>query len=332
MATDSPEVEVVVVPVAVCQHGWEERPTLMGWPREDGTWLRGSLDGSADGTVQKLLKGALPPGAGRVLDREDFRADRVTFLEETVAGRARLTLLYTFALPMALADPGLPKHDRWITLVKPEPKATEARQVGARMIGDAPNAFEVVDYWRRVLEATAGGLRFLARYWAMPQLRDVYSAVWGYEQDPAAFSKWAVGRRGALTEAADPVENTDLSDELAEALAKAPASLGEDGDEQRTTSQGSGAEPRTPASMLAWEALVNTLRSPKGVGLRLSNDVVRRPALSVAVVAGVAALVAYQASTRGPTPTWYKTKVDQPQDHKLERPYTPRPAWLVPAG
>lgn len=332
MATDNPEVEVVVVPVAVRQHGWQERPTLMGWPGEDGTWLRARprdrADGSADGTAQQLLENAHPPGAEHLLeDREDFRADRVTFLEETVAGRVRLTLLYTFAFPMALADPGLPEHDRWIPLVKPEPKATEARQVGARMVGEAPNAFEIADYWRRVLEATAGGLRFLAHYWAMPQLRDVYSAVWGYEQDPAAFSKWAVGRRGALTRAAEPIEDADLTQELAKALEDASTSTSPDDDRKEAVHDLRQAATRT-ATMAAWEALTRTLRSPQGVGLRLGKGSPLHPA----VIAGVAALVAYQASTRGPAPTWYETKVSEPQEHKLERPYTPRPAWLVPAG
>lgn len=331
MATDNPEVEVVVVPVAVRQHGWEKRPTLMGWPGEDGTWLRvrprDRADGSADRAAQQLLKDALPPGAEHLLPWEDFRAGRVTFLEETVAGRARLTLLYTFALPMALADPEAPQRDRWIPLVKPEPKATEAREVGARMIGEAPHAFEIVDYWRRVLEATAGGLRFLSHYWAMPQLRDVYSAVWGYEQDPAAFSKWAVGRRGALSEAIKAIKDADLTEELARALEGASTASSPDEDRQEATHDLRQAATRT-ATMAAWEALTRTLRSPRGVGLKLGKG----SPLPPTVIAGVAALVAYQASTRGPAPTWYETKVSEPQEHKLERPYTPRPAWLVPAG
>lgn len=316
---DRLDVDVAVIPVSVRQHGVSDRPTLMALPGGDGAWASEALVVTAAGTAQRVLAGCLPPGA-EILQPER-QPSPMTFVEERSRGRARLVLLYTVALPMALCDPQAPDSGRWVPLLRPEAKASEARHVGDAMLAHVPFAIDIVDHWRQALEETGAGLRFLARHWTMPQLRDVYSAVWGYEQDTASFSKWALKRPGALTSLVEELQNRDLTDELAETLAGAS--------ELADQAQGSGgrraqrAAGRSATNMAAWTAVSRSLRPSTAVGFSVGGVI-----LPAAVLAATAGLVAYQASTRGPPATWYTTLTSQPEQHKLEHIYLPRPAWL----
>ena len=317
----APSVEVVVIPVSVRQDGPDGRPTLMGWPGLDG-WARKALGRTAAGTAGYVLKKCLPPGAEMLLPQR--QPQPVTFAESRGRSGTRLTLLYTVALPMALCDPAVTGSERWLPLLRPEERATDARRVGAAMLVERPFAFEIIDHWRQALEQTGAGLQFLSRHWTLSQLRDVYSGVWGYEQDTASFTKWALKRPGAFSELVQPLEDKDLTPEIAEALATA-SDAGE-GPRGRASSSARAAEAATNA--IAWTALARGLRPAKSVGLSAGAAALVGGALPVVPIAAAAAAVAYQASTRGAPANWYTTATDAPDQHRLEHVYTPRPAWL----
>ena len=309
------EVQVAVVPVSVRQDGVNGHPTLMGWPEEDGSWTTGALTGTAADTAQRLLTGCLPPGAQ--LLKPETRP--VSFVEDRRRDGTQLTLVYTAALPMALCDPEAPDSDRWVALLHPEEQKSAARKAGDKMITDVPFAVDILTHWRRALEETGAALRFLARHWIVPQLRDVHSAVWGYKQDTASFTKWALKSPGALSPLVDEMKNSDLTEELAETLALASEAV-----HNPEASQGARRLADTSAAdMAAWTALSKTLR-PSGIGL-----IVAAGAVPAVVLAGAAAVVAYRSSRRGaPAKTWYTTCVPEPERIKLAHSYPPRPAWL----
>lgn len=320
-------IRVVVVPVSVQQHGWESRPTVVAWPGEEGAWAQDLLEGSAFSTAQGLLAGLLPMSA-QLLDPARLTPQPVTFMEGSQGWEQGLTLLYTVAVPMALSDPETEHGDQWVALVRPEPTAKEARRKGRDMLADLPYVFEIVDYWRRVLDETAGGLLFLSRYWTKPQLRDIYTAVWGYEQDAAGFTAWAFGGRrsgGAFSKVGHRLGHPDITDELAEALADAAAAV-DDPDAKAEGRSDRQTAARTAGSMAAWTALAQTLRSPKAVGLRLGG--LPATVLPAAAVAAAAGMVAYQASARGGQPSWYTTTTSDPNRYRLKSVYKPRPGWL----
>lgn len=315
---DALSLEVAVIPVAVRHDGVDHRPTLMAWPAPDGHWTRHSLVGTAASTAQVALQESLPPGAA-VLQAQLHPAP-ITFVEE----RRRLVLLYTAALPMALCDPAAPEADRWLPLLAPEAKASDARRIGEGMLADAPFTRSVLNHWRQALEETGAALTFLARHWTVAQLRDVYSAVWGYDQDTASFTKWALRSPGVFKPLQDKLPpNSDLTDELADALADADAFIS-------GPTAGSASRARRPppaANKPLWAALSRSIKPTAATGLGL----VKGP-LPVAIMAAAAAVVAYQTSTRGPAPTWYTTAVERPEEHQLEQVYAPRPAWLAAPG
>jgi hypothetical protein len=315
--------DVVVVPVAIRQ---ADPPTLVALQGPGGGWACQPLVGTAQGTAQRLLTGVLPPGTD-ILELSRQRARPATFVEGE-AGNPRLTLLFTLALPMALADDAAPEHDRWTPLVHPRSTATAARVIGGDLLANVPFAHAIVDYWRQSLEETAAALLFVSRYWTLPQLRDVYSAIWGYEQDTASFTSWALGRGGALSDVVAKLEDTDVTDELAAALADAAEAMDADAADRTHAAR---AAMRSAASMAAWTALTRSMRSPKAVGLRALGSAATFGIPAAAVVAAAGA-VAYQSSARGRAPKWYRTAVEHPIEHKLKRTYAPRPAWLDQAG
>jgi hypothetical protein len=313
------QVQVAVAPVSVRQDGVNGNPTLMGWPGKDGSWATGALSGTADGTAQRLLADCLPPGAQLLR----LTAVPVGFVEEPQRDGTRLTIVYTAALPMAFCDPEAPDSDRWVALLHPEEQKSAARRAGDKMVTDVPFAIEILHHWRRALEETGAALRFLSRHWIAPQLRDVYSAVWGYKQDTASFTKWALRNPAALSPLADKIKMTDaaLTAELAHTLAR--ASQLTDGSTP-PASHDAPAPATTPAvDMAAWTALSKTLK-PTGVGLMVTAG-----GVPTVVLAAAAAVVAYRSSSRGaPAKTWYTTGKPEPEKTKLAHSYPTRPAWL----
>ena len=187
------------------------------------------------------------------------------------------------------------------------------------MVADAPFASEVLVHWREALEATGAALRFLAGHWTAPQLRDVYSAIWGYKQDTASFTKWALRSPGAFNPFVQKEESPDLTDEVAEGLYLASMASYGDAD---ATSQRRQSDP-SATDRAAWTALSKTL-TPGKTGLIVAAGVV--PGV---VLASAAARVAYRSSSRGAPPkTWYETRESDPESAMLAHTYPSRPAWL----
>ena len=165
----------------------------------------------------------------------------------------------------------------------------------------------------------------------------MYSAVWGYEQDPDGFSKWALGPRddggqgqrskgGAL--AAFVVEEVDLrpgdlDDDIAQLV------------EDSMVLVAGHAKGDAPDGAVLGRLLAKLGKPATAVGVGaastavLSIGAVVAPPMAVAAAIVAGSLVAYQASTRGPRRTWYRRNVDGADlDQALERLYQPRPAWL----
>ena len=311
-----PNVDVTLVPVSVRQDGVDGHPTLMGWPDADGRWATEPVADTPSGTAQRLLARNLPPGAQLLT----VNPRPVGFVEQADGSDRRLTLIYTSALPMALCDPEAPDAERWIALLHPEERKSTARQAGSSMVSDAPFARAVLVHWREALEATGAALRFLAGHWTAPQLRDVYSAVWGYKQDTASFTKWAFRSPGAFKPFVQKEESPDLTDAVAEGLYLA-SELASQGD----TDEASQKPPSDPSATdrAAWTALSKTL-TPGKTGLIVAAGVV--PGV---VLASAAARVAYRSSSRGAPPkTWYETRESDPEGAMLAHTYPSRPAWL----
>lgn len=319
---------VTVVPVAVQQEGHEGRPTFAGLAGADGEWATSPLHGRAGSTAERLLSAVLPPAA-TFLDRQTLHLRPVTFSEDPDTGS--VTLLYTVALPMALTA-AEDAASRWRPLVIPAPSADDARSAGDSAVAQVKYAEDLLEHWREVLEDTAGALLFLARYWTMPQLRVVYSAVWGYEQDAASFNRWADPRRGGALEGVAEFLDEDpptVTEEIAQvfAAASSPTSsipmLMSSG-----FTLGAFASGRDVQALAGWKAVATALRPKKRVGLALTqHDEPGAPVSTIAMVAA-AARVAYQSSTRGPAPDWYTASIGDPHEHRLDKLYLPRPGWM----
>lgn len=317
--------QVVVVPVAVQQAGHEGLPTFVGLAEPDGRWAASPLHDRAGSTAQRLLASVLPPAAALLDDRMPLLRP-VTFEEHPDSGG--VTLIYTAALPMALTE-AVETVGRWRPLVMPAPSADIARAAGGSAVTDVEHAEVLLEHWREVLEDTAGGLLFLARYWTMPQLRDVYSAVWGYEQDAASFNRWADPQGGGAFEGVvEPPDKAPaaVTDEIAKVFAIAshlPPGMAAGLVAGAAVGYAANAQTLAP-----WKAVATVLRPKKRVGLAVTQGDGAYAAVSKTAMVAAAARVAYQASTRGPAPDWYTARIEHPHQHRLDKLYLPRPGWM----
>jgi hypothetical protein len=153
----------------------------------------------------------------------------------------------------------------------------------------------VLDHWRQALEETDVALDLLPPYLTLLQLRGIYDAVWGYDQDPSGFKRWAVDRPGAfqalLTEHPAGDHDPAFYRSLAEVL---PAEI----------------------AVEAAAAAQGAIRGP------VFNDLA--PAIALA-----AATTANRLFPRpGPEPTWYgRSAAWRAGPSWIENLYPPRPAW-----
>ena len=61
-------------------------------------------------------------------------------------------------------------------------------------------------------------LDFLPERLSLLQLRSLYDAVWGFEQDSSGFKRWAIDRTGALRAFLDPIDVDEVDESLFESL------------------------------------------------------------------------------------------------------------------
>ncbi|MCK5929049.1 MAG: hypothetical protein KAG80_12715 [Nocardioides sp.] len=207
------KLRVALAPVAIRSRQAKQPAEMLGLVTRgaDEAWPSVALERSGiDPPDDRRLLELLPP-SGRVLLESLGASPRpVTFIRDG----ATLTLLYTVAVPSPLVDASLvgdvttdaplPEGEdasgtgagvwegmQWRRLVRPHAYRKEAMALGTRGLATLPHGEIVVDFWRQRLEERAAFVEFLPRYVTNPQVRDLYSAVWGYEQDPPAFSRWS---------------------------------------------------------------------------------------------------------------------------------------------
>jgi hypothetical protein len=93
------------------------------------------------------------------------------------------------------------------------------RTRGARPVLHSGAEAIVLDHWRQALEETDVALDFLPGFVNLLQLRGLYDAVWGYDQDASGFKRWAVDRPGAFRDLLAEAPSDDLDAAFYQALA-----------------------------------------------------------------------------------------------------------------
>jgi hypothetical protein len=285
--------------------------------RDGDHWLRAPLEGAPSATAASLVD-QLPTQIRFVLAVRGVLPEAVAFKESPDG--SQLTLIFSIPVPMPFADPDL-KDERWIDLVEPSTRYTEARQRGSDAVADVPRAGTILEWWAERLEEQSALIAFLPRYFTARQARDVYSAFWGYDQDADKFAAWSgIGANkphGALSKyvEASTVSDDGLVGEFASAIKEAHV---------KTTSS------RLDDSVVFRLAL----RASDGtVGLDPTFDGADGDANVRRALTAASALVAYQRRAPGPKPSWFR-RVDGPIQHreKLTRLWATRPSWIYPPG
>lgn len=329
--------DVVTVPVSVREVNG--RSTLVALKTADGRWASVPLATDAPRASATDLLESLLPVPKTLLPRQSQTPKPVGFGDgfegsPSLGADPSLTLVYSVAVPMAMAAELAPGSDRWVPLLEPEDTADRARNKGSVMIKRAPDAPQLVEailgFWRQQLEETACALAFLAEYWTMSQLRDVYSAVWGYQQDPAGFGRWADPEAkgsafSGLARKCEEADFLDLGTKMTGLLGVASIALG--------AQQGSAKPEVSDLRKFIGDAVVRPGGST-AVGVSLSGASARFIPFAKSIAAGslavVAARIAYQPERRGPEPKWYTNTAQDAPDRPLSngKVYTSRPAWI----
>lgn len=245
--------------------------------------------------VLDLLTDQLPVGTPQSAMQE-LKEQSSRFLELVGADRVddHTVVIYTSVIPMPLAEEALRGDGAELTW------RTLSQKQGTRDMGrpdrrTGPDAV-VLDYWRQAFEETDFALDFLPQYLSLLQLRGLYEAVWGYDQDPSGFRRWAIDRTGAFS---NLLAEVDDEEEMQGAFFKALADRLSPADAAKAGAMTAGA----------FQA---------GLGKDLS--------LSVGLAA--AASVNRLYPRRGPSPTWFrKTSVWRPGPTWIDHLYPPRPNW-----
>jgi hypothetical protein len=321
----SPPVRLVVVPVTVGPLGEGTTAELLGY-MPGGQWLADLADRAPlEETLARVLEGA-EPAAMRSLRGWTPAPESVGF-RATDDG---VDLVFTCALPVTapLLDPQQERHSRsrgeWVRLLPrfpPRPKSgsTEDWQRGVSevVLAADPVSLAVLDHWRQRIEETTAAFELLPRYFTTPQVRSVYEAVWGEQQDPGNFHKWLH----------QPNENGGICIEVpAEKVRRA---VDEAASRVWRETDGSDA-PVAAALALRGLASAATPGKAADVGtspIALASLAMLSPTLS-AVAGVVGGAIAYQSSRKpGRQPVWYSRAGDTRT--VLPSLYSPRPPWLV---
>ncbi len=300
------DVHVLLAPVTV--RYLDEQPTMCAL-RPDGVWATAKVFREPRATARELLLSLEPTDVLRSLPLTLRDLRPVAFAEGSRDNR-RVTLIYTVALPMAVAE-SAPRDGAWLTLTKSFTTEAEARSQGSSAIARDPVAEPILDYWRQALESRAGVLSFLAPYFTLAQVRDVYSAVWGYRQDTATVAKW-------------------VNEELADG-SRSLREVGRDPELQAAVAQELARHTGNEAELAIGDALKGRHPRSNWTGTSLaaihSLGPMAAAVIPVSAVALAGSVVAFQRTTRGKPPAWYQRMTDQPYKVQTQRIYGPRPAW-----
>jgi hypothetical protein len=329
--------DVVLVPVSVglppgadgSEPSKSDIPALLGLADANGEWLRAEVTADPDEALASLLA-RLPDGFCDILDFNRTVPNPVSFVDETRSG-SPVSLIYSVALPAAvadIADRAALSDFTWQPLLAPRRKFEDAIAEGPAMVSGAPYAHLVLDFWRQSLEETTDVLAFLPQYFTLRQLREMYNAVWGYEQDFNAFKAWALKKK-------------TLGEYIEDVGTKVP-NFGDGNAFQLTDGKVDveAEDDRVAARIrqrleIAHAAAVFT-SGKKGVSIAT----VAAAALPVMSGAGAGLILGYVTgaaihgyartqSAAGAKPTWYMRKSERPVvGDKLNIVYSPRPAWL----
>jgi len=190
---------------------------LVSLVHADGSELSRRVRNGAEETARSLLADTLSElGATGHADapasaREELQQLGTRFLDLTGAQPQdrSVDLVYTATIPTPLAEEELDitagSAYAWRTIITSRRKRNDQQAPRNRSGTEAL----VLDYWRQAFEETDMALDFLPRHLSLLQLRSLYDAVWGYEQDASGFKRWAIDRKGAfqnlLTEVPDPL-------------------------------------------------------------------------------------------------------------------------------
>ncbi len=307
-------VEVVLVPVSVQMGSSTSGLRVVGF-RSGDAWARRVVKGSANQTARAMLD-ELPAEYRHVVAKLGLEPSGVGFKEEEANGVA-LMLIYSIALPVPLADPDVPGAERWIPLLEAGGSQAQARRRGSDLLRKhEPYAERLVDYWREELEEETRLFAFLPRYFTARQARDIYTAFWGYDQDPDGFATWSgIGqnKKGVYSEhiASCDLEAGDLLSPQVDAVLEADS-----------TNVLGGRFGATLLCESASDAAVGLWPRPSAVG--------SAPIEALAPLQAAASLVAYQRTSRGPKPSWYMREAETPTEDRLEQLYAPRAVWVFP--
>lgn len=256
-------------------------------------------DGALPSEIAPRLLERLLYGAGLEVDGLALKTHEVGFF--SAAGKAGLSieLLYTTAIPWCLDTP---PGEGW-----------RALPLGAQAPGAAGRrAFAVREAWHRLAQETADGLALLPQHFTIPEMQDVYRAIWGLRDLPN-FHRWVLGNNEGMVAEVAPSEREAAEREAkrrANATAAAEAMLGGAGKAAAfglaSLVPAAGVRMGLAAGPLAPLALVAA-----GSTLAYRNYLRSRPT---------------DAQERGRPPKHYKRgRLD-----KLRASFGPRPVWEQP--
>lgn len=321
-------------------------PALLALTDDAGQWRRRVIDADPEGALDSLLE-ALPDGYRDILEFNEISPQPVTFVDETQTD-GRVSLIYSIALPSAVAELLAGDDARWVPLVWPARTFSEAKERGPAMINtDLPYTYAVLDFWRQSLEETTAAFAFLPQYFTIRQLREIYSAVWGYEQDFNAFKNWALDvtfweerpKPGTLGSYLEDVGTAIPGFDVAGASSDDTRAFRVDADGEVIVDL-----PGDPAAAERLQQRLKIARAASVLAGGAAGAAATTVALPVLAAAGPALAVSYvtgaaihsylrATSTAGKKPTWYMRKSQRPVVHdRFAKVYSPRPAWMYLNG
>jgi hypothetical protein len=299
------KLEVLLYPVSFALEAGPARFVSLG--QEDGSPLSTRVRGEVQDTALTLLTNTVDELIAQGLtaapksSHQELRRATTRHLEMAgvVQAPGKVQLVYTAPVPTPLAETELDvsagSSYAWQTVSASRGKQPRSPEPRRRTGPDAA----VLDYWRQAFEETNFALDFLPEHFTLLQLRSLYDAVWGYDQDPSGFKRWAVERAGAFRGLLE--DSLSASERDAAFFGSLGGQLSPD-DAARAGAMSRGSLTDAP--------LPPDVRLPIGIAAATKvNRLYTRP---------------------GPAPAWYrKVKEWRSGPTWIESVYPPRPDWTL---